>query len=110
MGQDHLEERLSEQRRDITLHLLLNKHRPCETTSCSDFALSLIENVRDVGVFMLLNIIISLSLSHQMTKVSVLRGDECLKVGVFQHIRPLVFTGRYYGSEALFSELSEERL
>ena len=120
MGQDHLQERLSEQIRNITLHLLLDKDRPGKAApgrSCSlaaplfiDNQLSLIENGCDVGVFVLLHIVISLSLSHQLTKIAVHGGDECLEVGVLENIVPGSFTGWDSGCEALLCELSEEGL
>ena len=78
VGQDHLKDCLSKDTCHRAMNLGLDKDRPGKTAfSTID---SLVKHSRYVGVFMRLNVEISLSLHHKLCEVSIARGDKCEEV------------------------------
>jgi len=73
MGQDHLEECLSKQAGHIAVHLSLNEDRPSQPAPGIVCSLGLVKDIRDVGVLLVLDLDVSLTLQHQLSKISVLR-------------------------------------
>ena len=70
----------------------------------------MLKNICDVSILVLLKLVVSLSLHHKLTEVSILGRNEGDKIIILEHVRPLVLFLRNRSSEALFSELGKECL
>ena len=89
MGQDHLEDCLSQKTGHIAMHLGFNENGSCQAAlriskSLALISLSLVKDAIDVLVLLQLDVIVSLPLVHELCEISVFRRNKRQEVVVLE--------------------------
>ena len=92
MSQNHLEKSLGEEVSHVTMHCIFNEygagHADHSLFSCSFCLLMrMCMDRRNIGILMLLEIVISLALLHELAEVAIFRRDESNKIQILKDIR-----------------------